>query len=382
MLSHALYSGSFTFVAEVKIYNVRRDVAYVWWFVSRLRAAVFPMSRHHNWSGKHLPRWVQVLGTVGFDARHIIPSDKAARAGASQGCEVDLPSQDYMMSTQAVLVLCLYWEHRAQNEDSRMIAESVFEAIIAKTIGSEVFPLCVRVGGNVHTIWCTNGAFVASQLRVLGDAFKYIVNRAEEPGTDLVSVRRFLGALLDALLRPSRLRSLDVAEGQLVFTALCSHIGFQVDDSRHEAWWQNGSCLALTPIAGNKRCRRISQAYVEAVLEEVAGDSELESVRSFVAAQGALAVAKSGADGKPMATQTVKSAYAMVTGSIFRYWCEMRELLSPARALQFCLDGVRAGGEETLCFWGYAPEEKLGCVPPPQVRLGVSKPSLCLGSTR
>lgn len=233
--------------------------------------------------------------------------------------------------------------------------------------GGECLSVQMQATGKLTNVDIDNGMVDISALAGLSPGFGVLARRLGGKEKDAeVPLRSFAAVLLDAFFRPSRIKSLTPAACAFAFRSLCLAFGTLVDSSVGDSIW-NESCLSLAPRGGPKRSRRVSAAFKEALIQEVARAPELGGIGCYLAAQK-----RSKTDAGASSTYSEKNSQKIMKDGQLQYLRSQRLALKNCSTIHVSMDALRVGGDETMVFLNTFPELGLMTWSPPQACLVLS----------
>lgn len=363
------------FKSEVYVYNCRAGLGFVWWCVPWVRKFLFPDEQTDNWVGRKAPLWSSWLRKVGFDDAddHLMPSQHAAKKqlqlrGVSVGACQQHP-QEWSLSTAMLLAMCMHCsriQKRKGDDSIGQRADWLLHIILEKFTQGTMFALCLLPSS--EGLLVEDGNIDRSRLLEEGKEAAVLCQRCgggkklDEP----VRLVDILFVAYEALMRPSRERSLTPEVCRHILKSCLVAISGQVDMSTGESLWMKASPLALRPNPREKRVERVSLAFKEALAQQVAENPRIRSTAQILAADAALCKA----EGKSAPSYDPSNQYKMRQDSMYQYFTACRASHENVDRLHLSIDGLRVGGEETMppIFW--APQLDLMSFGPPQVEIG------------
>jgi hypothetical protein len=361
-----------TYSCESYIYNLKTDSDFtVYWACPHLVFNFLGQKVRENYIAEGAVSWQKWLDRVAFPGKHIQQSLTSAKLTATRRAEsIDahlslVLAQEFCITTPGVLILLSFWAHtRAAKTDDMSMRSAAFVRRLTESLpGSDVAVMFLLP--DFHE--SVRATMIGGVIRI-SDVRPYLNKKgavlAVFKDDDELSVYEFLKRGAYLLVRPSRARPELVECVRKSIIVVVDWVSRHVEAHRATMQWA-ASHLALKPLPGAIKTRRLSTQYKYDCAKAVTTNPELHSTRAFVAAQKAMAIVN-GESTRAIATSTSSSFDAC---NQYQYWATMRLEHRGIRQLSISIDGVRAGNEDTLVALSRAPEKKLCSVPSPQVQL-------------
>lgn len=366
-------SGGFLFECEVYLYRSRWPFAdQVFWTLPYFQQAVVGQQKRQNWISEHRVSIVAALESLGYEPDHLQLSSKALRASSKDDAltpDDTSAGQEFVVSTTGIFMMLLHWPRsrlKGASGESGQNCYNILENVVDRArldfVGEATLVLRdfneVEICATMHH----NDIIIPEcELPASGRSFwKGFLRRHGVGGK--IGAANFASELYLVTRTTSRWSQASISCAPLALRALIDLLASLYDLSKDDARWTE-RMLAVSPLKGQKRMRRVSSGLKVALLE-VATKTAGVKLPSHITVGSGIILAAKGEEHNQLALST-----NYVKEYMWQYLCTSRKI-HQGRAtdrLALCFDGCRAAGEETMVILGVAPDIGAAGVLPPQV---------------
>ena len=198
-------------------------------------------------------------------------------------------SDEFQFSAAASLALCMFWGKAPSTVDECQRlqrldhpASRIFQCIVRKFAGDRSFVVDHPSAHNQIVI--ANGFVDRACLEILSKGWKTIAKRLLPlTNAGVVPVLTVLRALSDVVCRPCRTRTMGVPEATSWMRAILNTLSDAIDLRRFDDWLEHASFIALGPPMREKRVRKMSSPFKEAVAAASYSNKTLGGSRAILA---------------------------------------------------------------------------------------------------